>query len=418
MDQGKATTESAAAVATPADATVVAPPPKPAAAPKAPVKPTGAKPPLKPGAKPKAPPTFLSSFIDGVTHPTLPAVIGTLSVALAWFLACLLLVTPANLAKVDARYFMTVPEDDYTEVSLRAFRIAQQKEKPPFAVAILGTSGTRESIYDEKIIEEAVGAELKMPAPCYFLAAKALSLYEIAGLMDQVGDGFRGIVMVHVGPNALSDSGDARGYLTSLHRLAFQNEVYDEELRRVGLEPASHTGNYFLDNWRFFSARTNADLLRHLVFGPPDFKRHRYVDKPPLRDNAVGWKAMVKTAKEWMNEDAYRANRQANKELLDRMTARLRKNGRVELVLVEVPRHPELSTELIPPALDPDHRAFMRRWATEPGVHYFELDDEAELTADDLEDYIHLRSPAAQVRYTKVLAEKLRSVAATWKEGP
>ncbi|MEX2215022.1 MAG: hypothetical protein WD768_12885 [Phycisphaeraceae bacterium] len=374
--------------------------------------------PAKAAPKPPPPPTFFGTFLQGLTRPSLPAVIGTLCVALAWLAACVLFLTPANLARIDARYLMTVEDDDYTEVSLRAFRIAAQPVKPAFAIALFGTSGTREAISDEKVIEEAVSAELGTQAPCYFLAAKALSPYEMVGVMDHISEGFEGIVVMHIGPNFLSDSGEGRRHLIDLHRLAFQNEVYDEELRAAGLNPPSHTGNYFLDNWRFFSVRTNDQLLHHLIAGPPVFKRHRYVDKPPLRENQRGWDDMVATAIKWMDEQAYRANRQTNRELLDRMIARLRRNGRVELVLVEVPRNPVLSNILIPPALASDHRAFMQQWAQQPGVHYFELDQEAALTADDLEDYIHLRSPAAQERYTKALAQKLRQVAAQWKEEP
>ena len=74
MDQGKATTEAGTATAPPAGepgAAVAAP--KPPAASKAPAKPA-AKPTAKPATKPKAPPTLFSSFLEGLTSASLPAV--------------------------------------------------------------------------------------------------------------------------------------------------------------------------------------------------------------------------------------------------------------------------------------------------------------------------------------------------------
>jgi hypothetical protein len=332
-------------------------------------------------------------------------------VLVALLAASVMMITPKHLARIDARYLMTVEEDNYTEISLRAFRIAQEGPKP-FAVAMFGTSLMREAISDEAVIGQAASAGLGRPAAVYYLPAKALSIYEDVSLMDLVGRDFSGIVILQISPYQLLEGKKIGQVIIDSPRLAFHTPAEDDELRQSGLSVPARSGVYLLDNWRFCAARINPTLVRGLIVGPDTLPRHHYQEGDRL--TAAQWPDRMRLIRSWWLPEDYDANRQATAARINRMAERLRRSGHVEIVLLEGLHNPDLDTEIFGPKTLDKHRNFVRGWADEQHFHYWDLQDEAGIVPADFHDEGHLQSRAAQQRYTETLGRHVRELASHW----
>lgn len=348
---------------------------------------------------------FWKQVWHGFSRPSLSGLIATGLVVVVLFILSLVCVTPDHLAELDHRYFMTVHIDDYTEISFEAMRATKAGPKP-FAVAIFGDSAIRSAMTDTHVIEDRLADELGRQIPVHYLAAKGMNLIEIAGVMDYIDKDFHGIVVIQMGLYQLAQTAKELAIPADLPRLAIHSDVYDEELARVTGQPPRRTGVYLLDHWGFYAYRLNHHALYNLLFGPTP---PPLAPRVPMSDQK--WQIADQNVRANLNE--YLNHRDRNVAVINRMVQRLRQSGRVEVVLVETPKNPRWH-RLVNPKLAVDHQQYWTQWTQDQKLHYWDLNDEAQVTVDDFYDYVHFATDEARQQFISLLSEHITDLAVQW----
>src|SRR5262245_49033678 len=196
----------------------------------------------------------------------------------------------------------------------------------------------------------------------------------MASLMDLIGERFDGTIVIGIGAELLATPRSELEGLAKHPRLAFGTPVFDEEVRRAGFIPQAHTGNYFIDNSQFFTARIG--VVRRLITGPIEYSR--FSDTRRLLDQDA-WRFQTNRVSAWIR-DGYPAYARANFEVLKRVVARARERGDVRIALLVTPINPRALAEFEPGSQErflADARAF----AADVGAELWDLDDESGLKA-------------------------------------
>jgi len=338
-------------------------------------------------------------FLKALVTPSWGSVLGTLLVAAALLAACVLLVTPQRLARVDVGYLLQDARDDFAYISWRAFRIVEAGPQPA-AVALLGASSMLHGITSDADVAGVIRERTGKRVAIHDLTAGGLSPWEGASLMDRIGADFDGVIVLGIGAELLATPPSELEGLRRHPRLAFRSSVFDEELRIAGMEPIPATGNYFIDNSQFFTARIGT--IGRLVTGPIEHSRHTDWRKSL---DAKTWRFQVDRVSEWIRV-GYPANAQANFDVLGRLIARARARGEVRVALLVTPINPRALAEF-DPGVDERFMADARAFAAASGVELWRLDEEAALRENEFDDWCHLGNNDGRVRYTRALANRV-----------
>src|ERR1700674_1352078 len=92
-------------------------------------------------------------FLNAGTSPSLTALISTFVVVLLAFAACVAFITPSRLTGWDSALLMDGPTDDYCDLTLRAFRLANGPHAHR-SVTIVGDSSIRDAITREQELQD------------------------------------------------------------------------------------------------------------------------------------------------------------------------------------------------------------------------------------------------------------------------
>jgi hypothetical protein len=341
-------------------------------------------------------------FLKALVTPSWGSVFGTLLVAAALLAACVFLVTPQRLARVDVGYLLEDARDDFAFISWRAFQIVEAGPQPA-AVALLGASSMLHGITSDADVARVIAQRTDRRMPVYDLTAGGLSPWEAAALMDRIGADFNGVIVLGIGAELLATPPSELEGLRRHPRLAFRTSAFDEELKIAGMEPLPATGNYFIDNSQFFTARIGA--IGRLVTGP--IRHSRHTDWRKSLD-ARTWRFQVDRVSQWIR-DGYPAHAQANLEVLGRLMARARARGNVRVALLVTPINPRALAEF-DPGVDARFMADARAFAAATGAELWRLDDEAALREEEFDDWCHLGNNDGRVRYTRALAHRIASL--------
>jgi hypothetical protein len=336
--------------------------------------------------------------VRGLTRPSTASTIGMLLVTAALFAAGLWGINPRFMREVPTGYLLTEPHDYFAFLSGEAFKL-QQRPDAPQEVLLLGASAAASAISSEEELDRLLEQRLDRTVPVHNLCVPGFNLWEMAGMLDFIGDDFDGVVVISVGRLLLCDTLEQLSRIYESRRLAFRSAAMDEEAHRNGLAPPPLQENYFLENFKFFTVRTMAAF--NVVRGPV-IPTHR----PNMRpiDSEERWRHHLA----WVNSeiDLYDANVDRNLGVLERMIERARTRGQVRFVLLEAPRNPRAAPDL-QPAHFAHHQSILREFAAEHDVMYWSLDDDAEFSAEEFSDFCHITDDHARNRFTELLADHL-----------
>ncbi len=343
-------------------------------------------------------------FYKGATRPSLPALLGIVLVMGTLLLLCLAALTPDFVGAHAPGYFMVSEKDDYAYISAETLAIRRSKPSGP-SVVIVGASGVREACSDVGHIEDRLAETLGHPVNVFLLAAPNLTTWEQTWIAETLLGSFHGILVMDLSPRKMTHGTEFLAGLAKSPRLALPIKGLADELLLAGLEPSRNSGNFFLDNYRFFLARPSATL--NIARGPFKAKLHRSGDWRVF--NEKQWAAAIERLAAYNRP--YRQNSEANLEVIGRMLGRLKTNPDVQAVLIETAQNQRLrdaASEV------PELRGWLEQYAAdigvlvrEQGVPYWRLDEEAGLTPEDFVDTSHLQSAQAMRRYAEVLADRL-----------
>jgi hypothetical protein len=236
------------------------------------------------------------------------------------------------------------------------------------------------------------------------LVSGALSPFEALVLMDTVRPALRGVVILDIAPLKFRNRPESMQWITRNPRLAIQSDAADSAVVDAGFSLPKRTGNYFIDNYRFFVARPMA--LVNLVRPIPVVKQHSAEHWGEL--NEVQWQQAAARMTTW--EENYTDNRDWVFDIYAR-TIRLAQDAGLRVALLESTRNPKINAMLPDPegsreALEQYH-ADVIDFAARQGVPYWDLAEDAALTESDFADQNHLRDREARRRFTRVLAERV-----------
>jgi hypothetical protein len=208
------------------------------------------------------------------------------------------------------------------------------------------------------------------------------------------------VLVVEISPRRLAKNPDELKGFSSDPRLALDSEWLGEELDRAGLPRPSKSGNYFIDNLRFFVARPGA--VANVVRGPVK----------PVYQYAETWRKLTPAewdrvrarASEWTTE--YEQNKSVNLGALERLIERARGRG-FRVLLSESVENPEIEAAVLADEerrrLMSVYRADVQDLVARTGIGYIDATKEIGLTAQDFYDHTHLRNPDARLRFTKAV---------------
>jgi hypothetical protein len=361
----------------------------------------------KPGSPKKG--SAWQAFWRGATRASAAGLGGTLLVAAACFACCVWFITPDFIA-AKGRYLVVDREDEYAALTAQVMRIART-EAPCYRAVVVGDSAVREALSSPGDIQRALNEKLQKKVRVDLLTTGGLTPWEALMALDVMGDRFDGgLVVLQMAPQLLANGPDMPRSLCTTPRVALSSAAFDRELRIWELAPPERTGNYFLDNYKFFAARPQAIL--NVARGPRELPPHMAESwRPPA---AVEWQRAVNNMVRW--RDGYAANREANLGLYRRLIGDLQArsiqvalaediiNPRAEAAIKEIPEVWELLEQ---------YGQDVAELARGSGVAHWNLRDEAGLVPEDFLDHTHLRNPAARQRYTDVLSQHLALLAAS-----
>jgi hypothetical protein len=318
-------------------------------------------------------------------------------------IACLLLISPRAIAHMNVGYLVADRRDDFAFISWRAFRTMEESSQAT-GVVLLGASSMLHGITSDADVAREIQEQTGRSTPVHDFTAGGLSLWEMASLMDLVGQRFDGVIVLGISAEQLSTPTAEIRSIKQHPKLAFRTPVFDEEVRLAGYAPERRTGNYFIDNSQFFTARIGS--IRYLITGPVDYLRHtdwRNADQ-------ATWQFQIDRVSSWIRE-GYPAYGRANFEVIARLIARARQHGDVRIALLVTPINPRAVAELDPGA-NARFLADARAFAASNGVEIWELDGEAALRSQEFEDWTHLGNNDGRARYTRILARHIAELSA------
>jgi hypothetical protein len=145
-------------------------------------------------------------------------------------------------------------------------------------------------------------------------------------------------------------------------------------------------------------------ILWHLISGTrPQHKNRTYLGRAAA------------TPAQWASDTAILKGRMAhyadrvddNLGAIDRLIRLFPDRARQHVVLLEIPLNPRAAKEVVGDDFVAAHRARMQSFAEREGVVYWDLNQSAELTPSDFQDWAHINSAAAQERWTSQLTRRL-----------
>jgi hypothetical protein len=286
--------------------------------------------------------------------------------------------------------------DDYEFGTTDALRLLQNPPRGPH-VALIGTAAMREAL----TADSDIAARLSLPVIDFMSGGQ--SGIEMAAYADSLGRDFEGVVVLGVSFSRLAADSAELAKLVQEPRLAFVSPAADAEIRAAGFQVPARTGNYFIDNYKFFVARYRTTLWHLLTGKAPEHATRTYLGRPAA------------DAKQWASDAAILKARTAhyddradnNLGAMERLVRMFPDRSKVKIVLLEIPLNPRAEQEVLGSDFVAKHRAKMRAFAEKEGVLYWDLNESAGLTPADFQDWAHVNTASGQDHWTSRLVAQL-----------
>lgn len=292
--------------------------------------------------------------------------------------------------------------DDYAFGTTQALRLMRTPPRGPH-LALIGTAAMREALTADQDIATRVSQGAGRSLPVIDFMSGGQSGIEMAAFADSLGRDFQGVVVLGVSFSRLAADSSELATLVKEPRLAFESRAADAEIRAAGFAPPARTGNYFLDNYKFFVARYRTTLWHLLTGDVPEHATRTYLGRTPA--DAAQWASdsAILKARTAHYDDRAGGNLGAMKRLIELFPDR----SKVKIVLLEIPLNPKAQDEVLGRDFVTRHRARLQAFADREGVLYWDLNQSAGLTPDDFQDWAHINSASAQDRWTGQLTDRL-----------
>ncbi|MEZ4320670.1 MAG: hypothetical protein R3F61_24520 [Myxococcota bacterium] len=351
-------------------------------------------------SEPAADPDFMDDFRTGLSTPSIAAIGATSGTVMLLGLLSTALAGPSWFMDGRVRWLAETDTDDAAFVSARMFDL---DPFPPGAIVLLGASGMRESLTSAAALQEAVSTRLGREVPVIDLMMDGMTQIEAAMLAAEVTDRLEGrggaptTFVISLSPIIMQYPPDEMTAALKPPRLGLSNAVFDDELRRIGWAPPSHTGWPMIDFPRLYAIRL-PQVPVNLLKGGIERRDHEYLGVRPRNRGELSfdWDKRVANLETWAP---------MNRGVVERMVERARAAGH-EVVDLQNP----LRTDIFG---DAGEKAFFDLWFElerdligQLAVPVFTVDG-AGIGPDDFADPVHLNNVEVQARVTAVVADQL-----------
>lgn len=343
----------------------------------------------------------LAEFVRGATRPSGAGLIGIVLVASGLFAACLVFITPRNIARIDPGYLMTSRYDSWVVHSSHVLSLAEFGVEPGTTpVAVFGTSALHHAVTSPEELADQVGGITGRSVRVYPLWSDALWVWDITNAVGMLPDDFPGVVVISLSALSFCREGEGIDRLNTQPRAAYTSEQLREEMRIQGVEPRALTGIYFLDESRFFTVRLSA--VRNIILGPR--RQGRLFDGQNQLPDPTRWDRIMSAMNARLEQ--YDAAHTQVFDAVGRIIDALHARGAL-VAICEPPINPYAMTRMDRAVFD-RHRVNMRSFAAEHGIEYWDLRSDVPLAESEFnDDWTHLTKGAGREAYTAELGNRI-----------
>ncbi len=363
-------------------------------------------PPMPPPRLAPPAPTAWSAFKAGLLEPSLPALVGLVAVLLTWLVGASAVIDREFAKGPGNGYLTNGSTDTYGNLFNDALDLERRLvEEPGPRVLLIGASSMREGLGELERLTAPLTALTGTPVRAELLTAGALSIWEMAALLDPLREDLSGIVVLEVSPRRLSTSPGKLEELLHAQRFPFDSPWVNARAGELGIDPPARTGVFFLDHMGFFATRPK--ILMQV--GRPPVEPLRYLTSRWRPPEGAEWERVDASAASWLATWADHAD--FNLECYRALIEELERDGSVAAVLVEAPSNPAVDARIYAGEAEAaalaDYRRRVEGFAAEVGVPYWRPSHDLELPAEAFHDHTHLREGYAREQLTGELARRL-----------
>jgi hypothetical protein len=344
----------------------------------------------------------LRIFIENLTTASLTSLFTAIAVCGAAILSAVIFLKEDVMLSPSAAVLAQDPLDDYEFGTSQALRLMRSPPQGPH-LALIGTAAMRETLTADDDIAGRLARGLGRPMPVIDFMSGGQSGIEMAAYADSLGRDFQGVVVLGVSFSRLAADSAELAKLVDEPRLAFVSPAADAEIRAAGFAVPARTGNYFIDNYKFFVARYRTTLWHLLTGKAPVHATRTYLGRPPADARQWASDAAILKARTAHYDD--RADN--NLGAMERLVRMFPDRSKVKIVLLEIPLNPRAEREVLGSDFVARHRARMQAFAQKEGVLYWDLNQSAGLTPADFQDWAHVNTASGQDRWTTQLIDRL-----------
>lgn len=354
------------------------------------------------------PPDDWREFFAGLSQPSLPSALGAVLVAaLVWAVAA----TRITWASVAEGWWLSSPVDDYAALTAGCLN-SRDAPRAALPVLLIGASASREALVEPRALSVQLSRATGLPphaAVARGLFAGDLHPVEMLALTDCLPEGFDGLVVVSVSPQALSEPLEASLRLLRQPRLPLRSQAQRgwAAARGLSLKPASDVP--LLDAPSFFLARPQA--LMNMRRRQPPMPEYHQIEHMPDPSPEAWEKVILPRMRAWT--EGYEAHSAENFGIYAALVGALQAKG-ARVVLMDAPRNP---TALAQALSEPAERAALQRYEADVvgftekvGAAWVQPMAGLGLDGEAFKDHSHIDTREAREAWTRALAEQLAGV--------
>ncbi|MEE9355088.1 MAG: hypothetical protein V3U75_05810 [Methylococcaceae bacterium] len=339
----------------------------------------------------------VSSFWKGATEPTLGTIAGILGLVIFQIVVLCWYWTPQRMAQIKQSWVPNSFSSQYAYTSVIANRL-KYLPSTDNSVVMVSTSSGRNSIHNFDQTSQQLSLTTGLTTNFYMLSTAGQTIWESGIILDCLPTDFNGVVIFSVGLKRLTWGHDTLETHHKTPRIAVNSSFLLNETKLAGLAMQKPSGIFLLD-YRNFFFEFGFQAARAAMQGYP---KSLHLTSNRQRNNEEHWKTYLQRLNQ--QKKLFAENSSYNLGVLARIIGQLQEKD-IPVVLMESTLHPRTYQIMGSDYLQ--YRHTIEEFATTQHLPYWNLNNEAELSAADFMDNVHISNPDARKRYQHILVQHL-----------
>jgi len=337
--------------------------------------------------------------------------VGLILAVMACLVSVFLVTAESHLSSAGlSKYWPRNTIDDYAHVSLNAKRAALKKEP---CIMLVGTAAMREGLLAPEQLQKQVSENKPHQLCVVNLMAGGQSALEATALVDEALSDQGNIIVMGVSPSRMSADVGELQKLVKHPRLAFTNDAFFDEAKRLGLDLPSVTDTHLITSFDFYGLRLFSFWLNYLSGTHHTNNVHTY-DGRPQQDQVARESDYRRLASRLGNyDDRIGVNMSSYRRIMAR--TRLRSNN-TKFVLLDIPLNPDAVTNAIGKSRYERHIEFMTSFCADMGCAYVNPNAHQWIPSEYFHDWSHMSRPEGRAQYSAPVVKLIRELTRHWSK--